>query len=529
MIYQFGKFEVDTLNFQLRNDGTAVDLEPKVFDLLTYLIANREKLVSREELFESLWPGQIVSDTSLSNQVKMARRAIGDDGKSQRLIKTVHGRGYQFVGKIQQQPADKRLGNKSHLQIARERHADTRPSIAVLPFTNLNGDPAYEYISDGITEDIMIGLCRFQNLLVIARGSVYLFKNQAIDPVEVAGKLGAEYLLEGSVRIFGNRVRITTQLVDGSSGSDLWAETYDRVLEDIFSVQDDVTQRIIATMANRLEKAGREAALKKNQDSLTVHDLLMRAKHYYPDWDGTRDGILKARELYEQALEIDSNCAAAYSGLACTYNLEYLSDWCEDREAVGERAFEFSRKALSLDDRDSNAHMVIGCSYRDIRSNLDMALMHLDKAISANPNDYWNYCCKGNLLTIAGRIEEGIECAHEAIRRSPLLPDTCLESIGLAEYFSERYGQAIASFGESLNPKPHIDAYISACYAHLNRMEEAEIAANMFRQRNQERTIIEEIEDPESWSSYWFRFWHFKDPKQINHLLEGLHKAGIVH
>ena len=529
MNYQFGKFEVDTLNYQLRNDGEAVDLEPKVFDLLTYLIANREKLVTREELFKNLWSGQIVSDTSLSNQIKAARRAIGDDGKSQSLIKTVHGRGYQFIAQVQEREAESEVEKKGHLQTARDRHADTRPSIAVLPFANLNGDPEYEYISDGITEDILIGLCRFQNLLVIARGSVYLFKNKTIDSIEVAERLGAEYLLEGSVRISGDRVRITTQLVEGSSGRDVWSETYDRVLDDIFSVQDDVTQRIIATMANRLEKAGRESALKKNRNNLTVHDLLMRAKHYYPDWDGTRDGILKARKLYEQALEIDSDCAAAYSGLACTYNLEYISEWCEDSETAGERAFEFSRKALSLDDRDSNAHMVLGCSYRDIRSDVDMALTHLDKAINANPNDYWNYCCKGNLLTIAGRIDEGIECAHEAIRRSPMLPDTCLESIGLAEYFSRLYGQAISSFGESLNPKPHIDAYVSACYANLDRMEEAEIAASEFRQKNRKRTIIADSEDPESWRSYWLRVWHFKDPMQVDHLLDGLRKAGIVH
>ena len=454
MIYQFGKFEVDTLNYQLRSDKTVVDLEPKVFDLLAFLIANREQLVTRNELFKSLWPGQIVSDTSLSNQIKAARRAIGDDGKNQRCIKTVHGRGYQFVAETREREPANTSGGKGHLQLSRDKYADSRPSIAVLPFTNLNGDPAYEYISDGITEDILIGLCRFQNLLVIARGSVYLFKNQAIDPVEVAGKLGAEYLLEGSIRISGDRVRVTTQLVDGSSGNDVWAETYDRVLDDIFSVQDDVTQRIIATMANRLEKAGREAALNKHKDSLTVHDLLLRAKHYYPDWDGTRDGILKARKLYQKALELDPACAAAYSGLACTYNLEYISTWCEDRKTAGERAFEYSRKALSLDDRDSNAHMVLGCSYRDVRADLDMALTHLDRAINANPNDYWNYCCKSNLLTMTGKIDESIECSHEAIRRSPLLPDSCLASIGFAEYFSEQYGQAISSFGESLNPKP---------------------------------------------------------------------------
>ena len=528
MIYRFGKFEVDTLNYQLRKNGSPVDLEPKVFDLLAYLVAGRRNLVTREQLFDNLWPGQVVSDTSLSNQVKAARRAIGDNGREQRLIKTIHGRGYQFIASTEEQESADSQGAGSHMQQAREKLADGRPSIAVLPFTNLNDAPEYEYISDGITEDIMIGLCRFRNLLVISRGSVYLFKNKSVDPVEVAGKLGAEYLLEGSVRISENRVRITAQMVDGASGGDVWAETYDRLLDDIFSVQDDVTQRIVATMANRLEKAGREAALKKNRESLTVHDLLLRARHYYPDWDGTRDGILKARKLYERALELDRNCAAAYSGIASTYNLEYLSDWCGDRETAGERAFEFSREALSLDDRDSIAHMILGCCYRDVRSDLDMALTHLNRAISANPNDYWFYCCKSNLLTMAGKVKESIECSHEAIRRSPLLPDTCLESIGLAEYFTRQYGQSISSFGEALNPKPHIIAYISACYAQLGRMEEAENFADQFRQRIDRESDAGVNEDPESWRNFLFRKWHFKDPALVTHLLEGLQKARIV-
>jgi TolB-like protein len=529
MIYQFGKFEIDTRNYQLRNDGTVVELEPKVFDLLNYLIVNREKLVSRDELFENIWSGQVVSDTSLSNQIKAARKAIGDDGKSQSIIKTVHGRGYQFIAETEELGIQDSAVQQGHRQIASQKHSDSRPSIAVLPFTNLNGDSEHEYISDGITEDILIGLCRFHNLLVIARCSVYLFKGKAVDPIVVAGKLGAEYLLEGSIRIAGDRVRITTQLVDGASGKDIWAETYDRVLDDVFSVQDDVTQRIIATLATRLEKAGREAAVKKSKANLTVHDLLMRARHYYPDWDGTQEGILRARKLYEQALDLDPDCAAAYSGIACTYNLEYISDWSNDKETAGQRSFEYSRKALGLDDRDSRAHMILGCAYRDINSNLELAETHLNRAISANPNDYWNYCCKSNLLTLAGKFEESIECSHEALRRNPLLPDSCLTSIGFAEYFSRQYEDALASFSESLNPGPHIDAYIAACYAQLGRFDEASIASTLCCEHNRENPAIEVIEDPECWRTFWSRKWHFRDPAMVDHLLDGLRKAGIVH
>ena len=302
---------------------------------------------------------------------------------------------------------------------------------------------------------------------MISRGSVFLFKNKPTDSVGVAEKLGAEFLLEGTVRLCGERVRITTQLVDGRSGSYIWAETYDRVLDDIFSVQDDVTQRIIGTMATRLEKAGRETALKKASNNLTVYDLLLRAKHCYPEWNGTQEEILKAREYYEQALKLDPNCADALSGIACTYNIEYRAAWCEDTASAGEHCFQYARKALSIDDRDSNAHAVLASAHRDIRVDLDLALAHIDRAINANPHDYWHYCCKGNLLTMIGKLDESIDCAYDAIRRSPLLPDTCIASIGVAEYFAEEYGKAAATFCESLHPEPYVDAFLSACYAQF--------------------------------------------------------------
>ena len=527
MIYRFDKFEVDTQNYQLRKDGVAIEIEPKVFDLLEYLIAKRDKLVTRNELFENLWAGQIVSDSSLGNQIKAVRSAIGDNGKKQSIIKTLHGRGYQFIATIDEQSISDQAGVKPQSSVVNKENPDNRPSIAVLPFANLCGNDEQEYFIDGITEDILIGLCRFRNLLVIARGSSFVFKGQSIDPVEVAGRLGVEYLLEGSVRISGDRVRITAELVNGITGNNIWAETYDRAWEDVFSVQDDVTQRIIATLASRLEKAGRVAAFKKAESNLTVHDLLLRARHYYPDWNGTEEGILLARELYEQAIVLDGNCAAAFSGIACTYNLEYLSDWTRDRHSAGEKAFEFARNALAMDDQDSNAHMVLACSYRDISVNLELAELHLNKAISANPNDYWNYCCLSNLLTIAGKFDESISCSKEAIRRSPMLPDSCHRSIGFAEYFSCNYERALVSFSEILNPVLYDVGYIAACYAQLNRRDEAQELAHQFHQQVNKTPEIDLEHKEDGWRKHLSKKKHFKDKAMIDHLFEGMSKAGV--
>ena len=247
----------------------------------------------------------------------------------------------------------------------------------------------------------------------------------------------------------------------------------------------------------------------------------------YPDWNGTEEGILLARELYNQAIALDENCAAAFSGIACTYNLEFTSDWTLDRQAAGEKSFEFARKALAMDDQDSNAHMVLACAYRDIASNLELAELHLDKAIGANPNDYWNYCCKSNLLTIIGRYGESISCSKEAIRRSPLLPDTCLCSIGFTEYFSRNYERALVSFSEILSPTPHIVGYIAACYAQLNRQGEAREIAHQFHQQVNKTPEIELEHKEDGWRKHLSKKKHFKDKAMIDHLFEGMKKAGV--
>ena len=269
MIYRFSKFEIDTQNYQLRNDGAPVELEPKVFDLLNYLILNRQKLVTRDELFENLWAGRSVSDTSLSNQIRAARKAIGDNGKDQMRIKTVHGRGYQFIAEIHKVEQDRYINKQGQTQISPKKRPSVRPSIAVLPFTNLSGDSKYDFICDGFTEDILTGLCQFRGLLVKTHGSVFLLKGKAVNPIETAAKLGADYLLEGIVRIAGDRIRITTQLVDGATGNHVWAEAYDQMLDDIFSVDDNVAQRIIATLATRLERTGLKRDLRVVNDDTT--------------------------------------------------------------------------------------------------------------------------------------------------------------------------------------------------------------------------------------------------------------------
>jgi len=397
-----------------------------------------------------------------------------------------------------------------------------KPSIVVLPFSNMNDDPEQEYFVDGITEEIITGLGRFREIIVVARGSSFLFKGQSLDPVEVASKLGVEYVLEGSVRKAGNRVRITTKLIEGKRGHQICSERYDRELDDIFAVQDDVSQRLVAMLAGQLEENSRARALRTNTNNLSAYDYWLRGKHYLGDWKGSKDEIVRAREMFERAIELDPGYAAAHAGLAGAYLVEFEKGWTTSPEAIGERALELARKAVTLDERDSWARFVLAIAYRDVKSNFELADAQVRTAIELNPNHYWNYCFKGWLSTCAGDLEEGIACGNEAIRRNPLLPDGCLYSMVFAEYLSGRYELAIETFGKMSHPDPECDACLAACYAQLGRDDEARRAAHDFRKRAGEK-----VKKAESWHAYWSSRLKFKDPAALEHLLEGMRKAGL--
>jgi TolB-like protein/Tfp pilus assembly protein PilF len=267
-----------------------------------------------------------------------------------------------------------------------------KPSIAILPFKNMSNNPEQEYFSDGITEDIITGLSRFRELFVIARGSSFAFKGLSVDVTTAAKKLGARYILEGSVRHGGERVRITAQLSDATTGNHLWAESYDRVMEDVFAVQDDVAQKIISTLVGQLEEESREQAMKKSAMNLSAYDYYLRGKHCWPNWNGTQENVLQAREMFESAMEIDPYYASAHIGLAESYLTEFESSWTTNRGAAGDRLLEHASKAVELDKRDSHAHVILACAYFYVKSNFELAEVEIQKALDLNPNDYWNYC-----------------------------------------------------------------------------------------------------------------------------------------
>ncbi len=397
-----------------------------------------------------------------------------------------------------------------------------KPSIVVLPFTNMSDDPEQEYFADGITEEIITGLGHFREIVVVARGSSFLFKGQNIDPTAVAQKLGVEFVLEGTVRKAGNRVRITIHLINGKTGHQVCAERYDRELDDIFAVQDDVTQRLVTLLAGRLEENSQARAMRKNTSNLSAYDSLLRGKYYLDDWKGSREDIVKAREMFEHAIELDPGYAAAYAGLAGAYVVEIEKGWTKSPEKMGERALDLARKAVSLDDRDSWCHLVLAFTYREVKSDYELAEAQVRTAIELNPNHYWNYCFKSWLSTCLGNLEEGISCGNEAIRRNPLLPDGCLESMVFAKYLAGRYQQAIETYGKMLNPGKGPQACLAASYAQLGRDDDARRAADDYR-----KLIGDKFSNIEDWNSHWSDLLKFKDPAALDHFLTGMSKAGL--
>lgn len=402
------------------------------------------------------------------------------------------------------------------------RALSEKPSIVVLPFENMSGDPEQEYFTDGITEEIITGLGRFHEIIVVARGSSFLFKDKNVDPTQAASELGVEYVLEGTVRKSGNNVRISIQLINGKTGHQICTERYDRQLDDIFAVQDDVAQRLVTMLAGTLEDQSHAQALKKNTNNLSAYDYWLRGKYFLRDWKASRDDVVRARDMFEHAIALDPDYAAAYAGLAGAYVLEYENQWSDSLEKTGEQALELARKAVSLDERDSWAHLVLALAYRDVKSNFELADAQVQIAIELNPNHYWNYCFKCWLSTCAGNFDNGIYCGTEAVRRNPLLPDGCLSGMVFAEYLAGRYDRAIETFHKMLNPDPKEEACLAASYAQLGQDDDARRAADEFRKH-----IGNEVNKAESWHAYWSTQLNSMNTSSLEHLLEGMGKAGL--
>jgi adenylate cyclase len=398
-----------------------------------------------------------------------------------------------------------------------------KPSIVVLPFQNMSKEADNDFFVDGITEEIRNALCRFREIVVAAQLASIQVNEQNLDVAESASKIGVKYALSGSVRRAGDRVRITASLVEGETGHQIWSEQYDHVLDDIFQVQDDVAQRIVTMLVGKIERSDRERSLRKETDNLSAYECVLNGRYHFNEWHGTRDSVMQARELFEKAIELDPRYAAAWSGLAATYHDEAKHGWTSDFEITADKSIELAKKAIELDEHDSFAHLVLSSAYWRFKANFELAKSQIDAAIEQNPNYYWNYCYGSWFSICNGDLENSVYCSREALRRNPILPDSCLYSLGFTEYLLGDYEKAISTICQITNLEPDNYACLAASYAQLGRIDEARkvVTECIEYEGNCGKSAIE-------WREYWHSELNFKEEAPINHLIEGLDKAGLV-
>lgn len=572
-VFRFEGYALDVTRGLLSAEGREIPLRPKSFEVLRYLVGNADRLVSKDELMQAIWPSVIVTDDSLKRCVSDVRLALGDG--EQRIIKTVPRRGYVFDAPVSSSPDSARvapipevisteptdqeppgarelivpgatwLAGRRQLVFAvlaglvlvlvaagawywRQPAGlppTDRPSIAVLPFVNIGGDPGQDYFSDGMSEDLITSLSKFADLFVIARNSAFTYKGKQIDLSRIGQELGARYLVQGSVRRDADRLRITAQLVEGATGKQLWAERYDRELAGLFAVQDDVTRKIVVTLVAHVTKSERDRALRKPPESLAAYDYYLRANALMKNIHRERRGetIAAARQLYQRALDSDAHYAPAVQGLAHTY----ITAWQErtDHETIAleyqqkstlDRALLLAQTAVELDGNLAESHATLGFILR-WQYRLNEGIAEFERAFALNPNLADGRF--GNMLNHQGRAPEAIEFMKRIMRLDPFHPAVYFHYLGNAYYLTGNYEAALELIRTGASRMPGyrpVFVWLAAAAAQSGRDDEARQAAAEVLRLQPDFTITK-----------WLQFLRLTRQADANRLAEGLRKAGL--
>jgi len=339
-----------------------------------------------------------------------------------------------------------------------------KPSIAVLPFANMSGDPEQEFFADGLTEDIITELSRFHDLLVISRNSTFVYKGKAVKVRDVAREFGVDYVIEGSVRKAGDRVRVTVQLIDAETDRHVWAERYDGELKDIFAIQDEMTRAIAATLPGRVEAATHDRANRKPTDNMAAYECVLAAKTLHHR--SNREDNARAQLLLDRALELDGNYAHAHAWKACVLGQTWVYNWCADRDATFQQVASELETALALDDNDSDVHRILAALNLN-RDDHDKATYHQERALALNPNYDLVVVQQGELLTWLGRPEEGVDWIRKAMRLNPYHPERFWSHLGRAYYCAEKYAEAAEAFSRITRPDQTHHAFLAAIFAQM--------------------------------------------------------------
>ncbi|MGE0665985.1 MAG: winged helix-turn-helix domain-containing tetratricopeptide repeat protein [Sphingomonadales bacterium] len=515
----FGEHVLDPDRRELFRGSEAIPTGPQVFDLLVYLVENRERVVTKDDLIEVVWAGRIVSESTLTSHINAVRKAIGDSGGEQRLVRTIARKGYRFVGEVKAPDASEAAPGDRPATLQPALSMPDRPSIAVLPFLNLSGDPTQDYFVDGVVEDIIAALSRIRWLFVIARNSSFSYRGRAVDEKQVGRELGVRYILEGSVRKAEGRVRITGQLIDATIGMNLWSERFEGKLDNIFDLQDQMTANVVGAIAPQLERAEIERAKHKPTESLDAYDYYLRAManlHF-----GTREAVDEALRLLYRAIEHDAEYAPAYAMAAWCHFWRKVNGWMENREAEIAEGIDFARRAVALGKDDAVALTRAGHALSHLAGDLDGGLALLDRAKMLNPNLAAAWFLGGFVRVWRGDPEGAIEHITQAIRLSPLDAELYRMQAGMAaaHLFAGRYGEASSWATKSFRDMPTFliaVAIVSASQALGGQIDDARRAMQHLRQL-----------DPTIRISNLADYLPIRRPQDQALLADGLRRAGL--
>jgi TolB-like protein/Tfp pilus assembly protein PilF len=472
VILTFDDYALHRERRELRCRGDVISLEPKVFDLLAYLLENRDRVVSKDELIVSVWDGRIVSESALASCINAARAAISDDGAAQRLIKTFPRKGIRFVGDVVESEL-KRQANSSPELLA----LPDKPSIAVLPFQNLSSDPDQEYFADGMVDDIITGLSRIRWLFVIARNSSFAYKDKALGVTQVGRELGVRYILDGTVRKAGDRIRVSAQLIEAETAGHLWGERYERQIEDIFALQDEITLSVLGAIEPSLRKAEIERLKRKRPDSLDAYDLVLQAMPLVQSHIA-QDALLAIPHL-TKALELQPDYALAHAMLAWCYHFRFSRAGLREEDRLA--AIQHARSAIVGGD-DATALGMAGFVISLDEHDHATAINLFDRALSLSPSNIFALSCSALVLSWLGESEKAIERATSAIRLSPFdfLNYLAYNALALAFFHAHDFGRGFEAASKSVQFNPRFSvsrAFLTAILVGLGRQSDAEAEA----------------------------------------------------
>ena len=472
MQYRFGDYMLDVARRELRDTGVPKAIEPQVFDLLAYLIQNRDRVVTKDDMIGSVWGGRIVSESTLTSRINAARKALGDSGQAQKFIRTAARKGIRFIADVVEGPSPEVLASP---QAPRDR-----PSIAVMPFRNLTGGSGQDYFVDGMVEEIVTGLSRIKWLFVIARNSTLTYRDRGVDVRRVGRELGVRYILEGSVRRSESHVRVTGQLSETETGASVWADRYDGEIGEIFALQDQLTMRVIGAVEPNLRKVEVERARRKRPENIDAYDLFLRALPFATT--AMPEDADRALELLEKALILEPDYATVHGFIAWCHEQRYLRGGLHAETQAA--ALRHAQAAIETGGDDAMALAMGGFTIAVVQRDYQTALDALNRAISLSPSSALAFGFSSIVRAWIGDDLTAVKHAEVGIRLSPYDPLIYLPNVGLsfAQFFSGNFEEAAsaASRASAANPKFSVSRYLHvAALIRLGKHEEAKSIANI--------------------------------------------------